>query len=68
MVQLSMSVPFATTCDQTYFRVLTLFGVDVLCELNLVIALVGDLIPQVVLLLLLLLHVELQLRIHKHSD
>ena len=54
--------------DQTYFRMLTLLGVDVLCELNGVIALVGDLIPEVVLLLLLLLHVELQLRIHKHSD
>jgi hypothetical protein len=47
---------------------LTLLGVDVLCELNGVIALVGNLIPEVVLLLLLLLHVELQLRIHKHSD
>ena len=47
---------------------LTLLGVDVLCELDRVIALVGNLIPQVVLLLLLLLHVELQLRIHKHSD
>jgi hypothetical protein len=47
---------------------LTLLGVDVLCELNGVIALVSDLIPEVVLLLLLLLHVELQLRIHKHSD
>ena len=68
MVQLSMSVPFATYGDQTYFRVLTLLGVYVLCELNLVIALVGNLIPQVVLLLLLLLHVELQLRIHEHSD
>ena len=47
---------------------LTLLGVDVLCELNGVVALVGDLIPEEVLLLLLLLHVELQLRIHKHSD